>query len=138
MANPASFMGDALVKEGFKPRRLLGLRATFLEATLQGKDSVVDDSGCTYVISLVQPGHDSRGVRTLGRAVMAMDCNKTEGDSVYCVHIGRAFLDTGRTKAWLLVVVPSMGGIYRRIGTAIVDQQNYACTASSLQDILLA
>lgn len=87
---------------------------------------------------LVQHGLGVRRIETLGRAVMAMDCHKTEGALVYCVHIGRALLHgTDSGTAWLLVVDRVEDGIYRRIGTAIVRKQNYACTNSFNQDILL-
>jgi hypothetical protein len=137
-ANSASSIPDALTVRVLKPGNLLGLRATILDATLLRRDPIYDDSGYTYDISLMQHSPASRGVETLGRAVMAMDCDKTEGALVYCVHIGRALSqDTGSETAWLLVVNPVMEGIYRRIGTATVRQQNYACTKSSFQDILL-
>lgn len=137
-AVPATPIAEALEKKGFQPANLMNIRAAVLEATLLEKDSIYDGSGCTYKVSLVQRGLYLQEVRTYGRAYIAMDCAKTEGALVYCVHIGRALsIDTSEETAWFLVVEPILDSVYRRIGTGTVYSQNYTCKEDSLQDILL-
>jgi len=99
---------------------------------LVGEDGLGGD--CTILFPFLDPGTGSTTINVHASAILALDCDKDEGDPVTCADVG---LDVDTGEVWLLVVEIDDNGISRRIGTATIGLTKWESAIDSLEKVLI-